>query len=127
MRKQIINSKKAPAAIGPYSQSVRAGNLLFISGQIPVNGETGLIPENIKEQTRQCMENIRLVLDEAGLDFRDIIKCGIFLKDMGNFSAINEIYGSYFTSDYPARFAVEVARLPKDVLVEIEAIAMFQD
>lgn len=123
--KTIINTSNAPAPIGPYSQAVMAGGLLFVSGQIamdPVNGE--LILADIKTETRQVMENIKAILTEAGIDFSHVIKTSIFLKDMQNFTKVNEVYGAYFTADFPARETVQVAALPKNVNVEITVTAI---
>lgn len=122
--KIILSSTNAPAAIGPYSQGVQAGNLIITSGQIPVNPQTGLIPEGIEAQTRQAMENVLAVLAEAGATADNIIKTTVFLKNMDDFAAMNGVYASFFTSAPPARSAVEVARLPKDCPIEIEAIAV---
>lgn len=123
---QIINTKKAPAPIGPYNQSVRTGNLLFVSGQVPFIAETmELITESVEAETHQVMKNIQMILNEAGLDFKHIVKVSIFCKDLNDFTRINEVYGSYFEDNYPARECVEVARLPKDVRVEISVIAAF--
>ena len=123
---QIINTKKAPAPIGPYNQSVRTGNLLFVSGQVPFIAETmELITESVEAETHQVMKNIQMILNEAGLDFKHIVKASIFCKDLNDFTRINEVYGSYFEHNYPARECVEVARLPKDVRVEISVIAAF--
>lgn len=127
MSKTIISANNAPAAIGPYSQAVRVGDLLFTSGQIPFVPSTGqLISKDIREQTKQCLENIRAILAEAGTNFDNCIKCTIFIKDMNQFGLINEVYGSYFRENPPARSCVEVARLPKDVDIEIEAIAFIK-
>lgn len=127
MSKTIISTNKAPAAIGPYSQAVRVGDLLFTSGQIPFVPSTGqLVSKDIREQTKQCLENIRAILEEAGTGFANCIKCTIFIKDMNQFGQINEVYGSYFQDNPPARSCVEVARLPKDVDIEIEAIALIK-
>ncbi len=123
MKKQI-STDKAPAAIGPYSQAIAANGTLYVSGQIPVNPATGEVSSDISEQTKQSMENIKAILEEAGTDFSKVVRCGIFIKDMNDFAKINEVYGSYFSEPYPARATVEVARLPKDVLVEIDAIAI---
>lgn len=123
--KQIINTKKAPSPIGPYSQAVMKGNTLFTSGQIAINPENGeLVLSNIKEETKQVMENIKALLTEAGMGFEHVVKSSIFISDMNNFSLINEVYGNYFQSDFPARETVQVARLPKDVNVEISVIAI---
>jgi 2-iminobutanoate/2-iminopropanoate deaminase len=125
MSKQIIKTKEAPAPIGPYNQAVLAGNTLYVSGQIALDAQTGeLINENITEETHQVMKNLEAILSEAGLGFSDVVKCSIFVKDMGNFTTINEAYGMYFKENPPARETVEVARLPKDVNVEISCIAV---
>lgn len=122
--KQAIHTDKAPAAIGPYSQAIRTGNLLFISGQIPVDPATGSIPDGIEAQAAQSLTNIRSILAQAGLDMSAVVKTTVFLSDMNNFAAMNEVYAQFFQGTvYPARSAVEAARLPKDVLVEIETIA----
>ena len=121
--KKAIATPKAPAAVGPYSQGVQTGNLLFVSGQIPINPETGTIPEGIEAQTRQSLENIKAIIEAAGATLSQVVKCTVFLKDMNEFADMNKIYAEYFTEPYPARAAVEVSRLPKDVKVEIEAIA----
>ncbi len=125
MKKEIINTTHAPKPIGPYSQAVLAGNMLFVSGQIAINPETNqMVTSNIEDETKQVMANIKGILKEAGLDFGDIVKTTIFVKDLNNFAKINEIYGSYFTADFPARETVEVSRLPKDVNVEISVVAL---
>ncbi|GAB6072094.1 RidA family protein [Venenivibrio stagnispumantis] len=121
---QMINTEKAPKAIGPYSQAIKFENLLFISGQIAINPQTNqLINGGIEEQTKQVMENIKAILQEAGLTFDNVIKTTIYLKDINDFAKVNEIYGSYFKEHKPARATVEVSRLPKDALIEIEVIA----
>ncbi|WP_219834708.1 RidA family protein [Paenibacillus sp. R14(2021)] len=119
---QIIATDKAPAAIGPYSQAVKLGNLLFTSGQIPLNADGVLIEGGIEEQTHQVFQNLKAVLAEAGATLSDVVKATVFIKDMNQFAALNSIYASYFGDHKPARSTVEVARLPKDVLVEIELI-----
>lgn len=125
MSKQIINTPQAPAPIGPYSQAVLSGNILYMSGQIALDADSGeLINENITEETHQVMKNIDAVLTKAGMDFSHVVKCSIFIKDMGQFATINEAYGQYFKENPPARETVEVARLPKDVNVEISCIAV---
>ena len=122
--KTIVSTDKAPAAIGPYSQGIKVGNLLFTSGQIPLDPATGTFPEGIQAQARQSLTNVKAILAEAGVSMDQVIKTTVFLKDMNDFAAMNEVYATFFTEgNYPARSAVEVARLPKDVLVEIEAIA----
>ncbi len=123
--KQIIHTEKAPKAIGPYSQAVKAGNTLYISGQVPINPENGKIVEgNIKEQTEQVMKNISAILDEAGYSFKDVVKSTCLLSDMSNFAAMNEVYGKYYSENPPARAAFAVKELPLGVLIEIETIAV---
>lgn len=125
MSNQIIYTKEAPAPIGPYSQAVLAGNTLYVSGNIALDADTGeLINENITEETHAVMKNMEAVLREAGFSFGDVVKCTIFIKDMGEFATINEAYGQYFKLNPPARETVEVSRLPKDVRVEISCIAV---
>jgi len=122
--KKIINTPDAPAPIGPYSQAVMAGNFLFLSGQVAINPSNGeLLLDDIKTETKQVMENIKAVLIEAGVDFSSIVKTSIFLKDMQNFAQVNEVYGAYFTDQFPARETVQVAGLPKNVNVEITVTA----
>lgn len=121
--KKVISTNAAPAAIGPYSQAIRIGDFIFISGQIPVNPATGNIPEGIKAQTAQSIANIKAILAEAGISIDHVIKTTVFLADMSLFGEMNEVYGNVFTSPYPARSAVAVKELPKQVLVEIETIA----
>lgn len=122
--KKIVSTKNAPSAIGPYSQAVIAGNLIFTSGQIALSPENGeLINGTLAEEVHQVMRNIEAVLSAAGSSLSEIVKTSIFLKDMNSFGEVNELYASYFKSDYPARETVEVARLPKDVKVEISVIA----
>ncbi len=124
MSKKIINSKNAPAPIGPYSQAVQTGNLLFVSGQIAIDPSTGqLKTASIEEQAKQVMENLKAVLAEAGLSFSHIIKTTIFLTSMSDFDAVNKVYGAYFSDNFPARETVAVAGLPKNVNVEISVIA----
>ena len=121
--KEIIHSKKAPAPIGPYSQAVKVGNTVYISGQIPIDQTTGnLIKDTIAAETEQVMKNIRFVLEAAGASFQNIVKCSIFVTDMANFLTINEVYGKYFTTNPPARETVEVSGLPKGVNVEISCV-----
>lgn len=123
MKKQIATTK-APAAIGPYSQAIDLGNMVFISGQIPVNPSTGEIPEGIKAQTEQSIANIKAILAEAGLSIDNVVKTTVFLADMSLFVPMNEVYANEFTAPFPARSAVAVRELPKQVLVEIETIAV---
>jgi 2-iminobutanoate/2-iminopropanoate deaminase len=125
MLKEIIESAAAPEPIGPYSQAVKAGNLLFVSGQIAINRSTGtIVNSSIPNETIQVMTNLEAILKQAGSSFDKVVKCSIFLKDMNNFPVVNEVYGKYFTSNPPARETVEVSRLPKDVNVEISCIAI---
>ncbi|MFD1257146.1 RidA family protein [Mucilaginibacter terrae] len=120
----IINTLNAPAPIGPYNQAVFAGNLLFVSGQIALDAQTGeLVMTNLATETNKVMNNIKAILEAAQLDFSHIVKTSIFLKDMGHFAQVNEIYGSYFTGNFPARETIQVAALPKNVNVEISVTA----
>lgn len=122
--KEAVNTNKAPAAIGPYSQGIVTGNLIITSGQLPLNPTTGIFPEGIEKQTKQSLENVKAILEKAGSSMDAVIKTTVFLSDMNNFTAMNEVYATFFKDgSYPSRSAVEVARLPKDALVEIEAIA----
>lgn len=123
--KKIVNTDKAPAAIGPYAQAVEIDGLVITSGQLPIDPATGAFPEGIAEQTRQSLTNVKAILAEAGLGMDKVVKTTVFLSDMNNFGAMNEVYATFFgEGGYPARSAVEVARLPKDALVEIEVIAV---
>lgn len=123
MNKIELNSKAAPGAIGPYSQAVKAGNYIFVSGQLPIDPETGLMPEDIKAQTARSIENIKAILAEAGANLDNVIKTTVLLADMSLFGAMNEVYADYFNPVYPARAAFAVKELPKKALVEIEAVA----
>jgi 2-iminobutanoate/2-iminopropanoate deaminase len=124
MNKKIITTDKAPAPIGPYSQAVLVNNMLYVSGQIAINPATGqLVLDNIIEETQQVMNNLKAILEAAGMDFSNVIKSTIFLKDMNQFSSVNEVYGAFFKSDFPARETVQVAALPKFVNVEISVVA----
>jgi 2-iminobutanoate/2-iminopropanoate deaminase len=124
MVKQIITTEKAPAAIGPYSQAVKYGNLVFTSGALGVDPVTGAFPVGgIQAQAKQCLENLKAVLEASGSSLENVLKATVFIKDMNDFPKVNELYGHYFTKDQPGRSCVEVARLPKDALIEIEAIA----
>jgi 2-iminobutanoate/2-iminopropanoate deaminase len=125
MSKTVIYSSQAPEPIGPYSQAIQVGDLLFVSGQIAIDQATGkLITSSIEEETTQVMKNLHLILRASGVDFSNVVKCSIFLKDMNNFPKVNEIYGQHFKHQPPARETVEVSRLPKDVNVEISCIAV---
>ncbi len=122
--KEIIATDKAPAAIGPYSQAVKVGNLLFTSGMIPIDPATNTLVEGgIEVQAERALENVKNLLEASGSSLDKVVKTVVFLKDMNDFAKVNEIYAKYFTENYPARSCVEVARLPKDVLIEMEAIA----
>ena len=122
--REIISTTGAPGAIGPYSQGVKANGMLFVSGQLPLDPATGAFPgSDIASQTRQSLTNVKHIVEAAGMTLADVVRVGVFLKDMNGFAAMNEVYGQFFTSDCPARAAVEVARLPKDALVEIECVA----
>jgi 2-iminobutanoate/2-iminopropanoate deaminase len=127
---KVLHTESAPAAIGPYVQGVDLGNMVMTSGQIPVNPVTGEIPSEITAQARQSLENVKAIIESSGLTVSDIIKMTVFVKDLNDFGAVNEVYGKFFddhkVSHYPARSCVEVARLPKDVGIEIEAIAIRQ-
>lgn len=117
-----VSTNKAPAAIGPYSQAVISGGTLFCSGQIPLDPETGVIPEGVEAQAEQALTNVKNLIESAGGKIDNVIKTTVFIKNMDDFGKINEIYAKYFTEPFPARSCVEVARLPKDVLLEVEAI-----
>jgi 2-iminobutanoate/2-iminopropanoate deaminase len=125
MSKKVVQTGQAPEAIGPYSQAIQAGDFLFLSGQIPLDPKTGeLVKGDIRNQTRQVLENIRGVLESQGTGMKDVVKVTIFLKDIGNFNQVNEVYATYFPSAPPARSTVEVAKLPRDADIEIEMIAL---
>ncbi|MCH4519658.1 RidA family protein [Staphylococcus haemolyticus] len=119
---KTINTKKAPEALGPYSHAMVVNNLVFTSEQIPLDTEGNIVSDDVKEQTKQVLDNLSVVLEEAGSDLNSVVKATIFISDMNEFQQINEVYGSYFSEHQPARSCVEVARLPKDVKVEIEVV-----
>lgn len=122
--KKIISTDRAPAAIGPYAQAVQMSGMLITSGQLPIDPATGAFPDGIEAQTRQSLTNVKEILAEAGVGMDSVVKTTVFLSDMNNFGAMNEVYATFFSEgNFPARSAVEVARLPKDALVEIEVIA----
>lgn len=124
MDKKIISTQAAPAAIGPYSQAIAVGELVYTSGQLPLDPATGAFPEGIEAQTAQSLKNVRAVLEAAGSGMDRVVKTTVFLKDMNDFAAMNGVYATFFQEgSYPARSAVEVARLPKDAMVEVEAVA----
>ena len=122
--KKVISTDKAPAAIGPYSQAIEVNGMVFTSGVIPVDPATGNIPEGSVAQAEQAFSNMKNLLEAAGTSTDNVIKTTVFIKEMNDFAAINEVYAKYFTGDFPSRSCVEVARLPKDVMLEIEAIAL---
>jgi len=124
MNKQTVSTQNAPAAIGPYSQGVKVGNLIFTSGQLPMNPQSGELVANIEGATKQSLDNVKAILESAGSSMDKIVKTVVFLKDMNDFVAMNAVYATYFPSNPPARSAAQVARLPKDAVVEIEAIAL---
>lgn len=125
MKIEVVSTEKAPKAIGPYSQAIKIQNVVFTSGQIPVDRSSGeVVGGGIENQTRQVLENLKAVLAEAGSGLENVVKTTVFIKDMNDFASVNRIYGQYFKEPYPARSCVEVARLPKDVLIEIEAVAI---
>lgn len=123
--KRVIATSKAPGAIGPYSQAIIAGTMIYTSGQLPIDPETGeMVANDITLQTRMCLKNVKAILEEAGSNMDKIVKTTVFLSDMANFVKMNEVYKEFFSGDYPARSAFQVARLPKDALVEIEVVAI---
>ncbi len=123
--KEIIATNNAPGAIGPYSQAVMANGTLYVSGQLPLNPNTGVFAgDDIKSQTLQSLNNVKAIVQAAGLSLENVVRVGVFLKDMNDFAAMNEVYSQFFTENCPARAAVEVARLPKDALIEIDCIAI---
>lgn len=122
MEKKVIFSENAPKAIGPYSQAIQCGNMLFVSGQLPVDPATGNMAADIKQQTQQSLENVKAIIVAAGYSMEDVVKTTVFVKDLNEFQDINTVYAGYFTENPPARACIEVARLPKDAGVEIEAI-----
>lgn len=124
MSKNTISTEKAPGAIGPYSQAVEAGGFIFTSGQLGIDPATGEFGATVEEQTRLSLENVKAILEAAGAGLNQVVKTTVFLKDMNDFVRVNEVYSSFFEQPYPARSAVEVARLPKDALVEIETIVV---
>ena len=123
MKREVIHTNNAPGAIGPYSQGIIVGDFVYTSGQIPINPATGVMETDIKLATKQSMENVKAILEEAGTSLENVVKTSIFLKDLNDFAAVNEVYGTYFTENPPARSCVQVAKLPKDAVIEIEVIA----
>lgn len=124
MEKKVIATSKAPAAIGPYSQAIEVNGMIYTSGMIPVIPETGEIVEGIENQARQALTNVKNLLEAAGSSMDQVVKTTVFIKDMNDFAAVNSVYATFFTGAFPARSCVEVARLPKDVLIEMEAVAL---
>ncbi|MFW6007281.1 MAG: RidA family protein [Bacillota bacterium] len=124
--KKELKTEKSPAAIGPYSQGIKTGNIVLTSGQIPFDNKGKLVSNDIKKQTEKVLENIRNILTEEGLDMDSVVKCTVYLEDMNDFNDINEVYRTFFNSPYPARSCVEVSALPKDVKIEIEAMAVIK-
>ncbi len=122
--KKIVKTDLAPGAIGPYSQGIDLGNMIFFSGQIPLDPQTGVMPEGIEEQTRRSLDNVKGLLESQGLDFSNVVKTTVFLDSMDDFAVMNDIYAQYFVEPFPARSAVEVAKLPKGALIEVEVIAV---
>ena len=122
--KTVVKTDKAPGAIGPYSQGIDLGNMIFFSGQIPLNPQTGEMPEGIEALAKQALENVKGLLESQGLDFSHVVKTTVFLDNMDDFNTVNGIYAQYFVEPYPARSAVEVAKLPKGALIEVEVIAV---
>ena len=123
MKREVIHTNNAPGAIGPYSQGIIVGDFVYTSGQIPINPATGVMETDIKLATKQSMEKIKAILEAAGTSLENVVKTSIFLKDLNDFAVVNEVYGTYFTENPPARSCVQVAKLPKDAVIEIEAIA----
>jgi len=124
MNREVISTGNAPGAIGPYSQGIKIDNLVYTSGQLPIDVATGVMPEGIEAQAKQSLENVKAILEAGGSSMENAVKLLIFIKDMNDFLKLNEVYGQFFKDKYPARSCVEVARLPKDALVEIEAIGI---
>jgi len=128
VKKDVIETKSAPAAIGPYSQAVRAGGLLFVSGQLPIDPPTGKFAgEGVVEQAEQCLKNVKGILEAAGCSLEGVLKTTVFLKDMRDFEEMNKVYSRFFSGEYPARCCVEVSRLPRDARIEIEVVALCAD
>lgn len=127
MDKTVIDTKLAPKAIGPYSQAIRTGNLLFISGQLPINPADGVIPHDIKAQTCQILENLKSILEAAGTSLSAVVKTTVYLNNLDDFDAMNAVYQAYFTRGAPARSTIEVSQIPRGALIEIEAISLISD
>jgi 2-iminobutanoate/2-iminopropanoate deaminase len=125
--KKIVHTQKAPAVIGPFNQGIIAGNLLFTSGQLPMHPETGAVPEGIRAQTIQVLENLKAIIEEVGIGLEQVVKTTVYIQNMSDFVTMNEIYGTYFQENAPARACVEVSKMAKDALVEIDAIAILKE
>lgn len=123
MKSEVVSTKRAPGALGPYSQAIKIGNFVYTSGQLPMNPETGELIDDVQKGTAQALENVKAVLEEAGTSMDKVVKTLVFLKDLNDFTAVNEVYATYFKGNYPARSCVEVAKLPKDARLEIEVVA----
>lgn len=126
MTKRIISTKKSPAAIGPYNQGIVAGGFLFTSGQLPIHPESGNIPSTIEEQTKQVLDNLKAIVEEAGSNLENVVKCTVYLQNMNDFNTMNKIYATYFEGVAPARACVEVSKMAKNALIEIDAIAIVE-
>jgi len=126
MNKKIINTDKVPGAIGPYSQGIVAGGFLYTSGQLPIHPETGIVPSTIEEQTRQVLDNLKAIIESAGSSLEKVIKCTVYIQDMNDFDTVNKIYATYFLNNAPARACVEVSKMAKNALVEIDAVATIE-
>jgi 2-iminobutanoate/2-iminopropanoate deaminase len=126
MNKKIVFTDKAPAVIGPFNQGIIAGNLLFTSGQLPMNPQTGAVPEGIEAQTIQVLDNLKAIIEEAGCSLSDVVKTTVYLQSISDFAVVNQIYATYFSENAPARACVEVSKMAKDALVEIDAIALLK-
>lgn len=124
MKKNIVSTKKSPSAIGPYNQGIIAGGFLFTSGQLPIHPETGVVPKSIEDQTKQVLDNLKAIIEEAGSSLDKVVKCTVYLTNFNDFPVMNSIYATYFTNNQPARATVEITKLAKDALVEIDAIAI---
>lgn len=127
MKKELISTNQAAAAIGPYSQAIKVGNLVFTSGQLPIDYIGELVSSDISDQTQQCLENVQAILEEAGSDMSQVVKCTVFVMDMNDFDSINKVYATFFEKPYPARTLVEVSKLPKNAKIEIEAVAVIEE
>jgi len=126
MIKSIVKTKKSPAAIGPYNQGIIAGGFLYTSGQLPIHPETGKIPDTIQEQTIQVLENLKAIIVSAGSSLENVVKCTVYLQNFSDFEVMNQVYATYFTNNQPARATVEVSKMAKNALVEIDAIAIVE-